>query len=1164
MATRSSKVKPAGKRPADTGPAARPTRLKITGRWTETAQVPALLQPATRSTGRGDGGVDDDPFIGDGLLTASRSIELSSGVRGAPEGDTETLTPPDDEVLVIELADGSTLITHPVCLKEALRRNRPDLVNGDEIEFDRLNADGASLQRGGFGDAVNGIVSKVISLAIGTDDINDAAAARLLEKGLAYGSTRALMWAIEQKLQRPPGHLYAWANSSTSLDGGDAKPAVPRTDAQGRQLPMLVFIHGTGSSTLGSFGDLQRNDRGLWTRLEGEYTGGIFGFEHRTLSESPIDNALQLVNALPPGARVSLVTHSRGGLVGDLLCLQDFDAQIDRYTYAMHSVGDGLGEHSPVKQQLTQDLSAQQNTLRDLFKALREKKPVIERYVRVASPAKGTRLASGNFDVFLSGLLTLIGRVPYFFGNPLYAAFKRVVLEVARNRTDAHLVPGIEAMLPDSPMAALLRDAPVQPGIRMGLIAGDMEGGNLLMRLGVMLTDFLLFDSTDNDLVVDTAAMLGGVAPKSSARVLFDRARDVSHFNYFANLDTRNALRDWLTLPDPAGITAFRDLPDRFTTLDAAGVGATRGIGAVDRPVVVVLPGIMGTCLDVDGQRVWLDPFALAKGRLEHIRFKANDKVTASDLFGASYREVCEYLGASHRVVPFPYDWRQPLDVLGERLGTVLELLLKETAQPVRLLAHSMGGLVVRASIYRRPEVMDQLMKRDGARLVMLGTPHQGSHAMVENMLGKGRALRAFARLDFHHDLQEVLNIVGGFRGALQLLPRPGFVDTFQGSPQGGDTLDYGSQEVWDQLRADNTDLWFGDRICATTDPEVLAQGSWLWAQDPKGGVPSLPEAYRAKSIYIFGVAANTPCGVRREKSGRETRLRMVGTTRGDGTVTWDSGRIGGIGSFYYLPAVHGDLLSTQSSFAALGELLVTGATSALDKTPPAVRSITAEGPVSYDPGPPDAVDPGTLAAAIVGGVPGRQIESGAKRRLEVRMKAMDLRFLASPILVGHYENDPIAGAEALIDTELLSGDLTQRNAMGLYAGPLGTATVVLRNPNDFERRRGSLFGAVVTGLGRYEGNLSQESLMLAVRAGVLRFLLQVADVMGTEEREVSLASLLLGYNSSASLTVSASVEALVRGVMDANERFKQTTGLNIRIGRLEIVELYLDTAISS
>ena len=163
--------------------------------------------------------------------------------------------------------------------------------------------------------------------------------------------------------------------------------------------------------------------------------------------------------------------------------------------------------------------------------------------------------------------------------------------------------------------------------------------------------------------------------------------------------------------------------------------------------------------------------------------------VEAEDLFSMFYGKLCEHLSASHRVERFPYDWRQPLDVLAERLGEFLDRLMKQTDKPIRLLAHSMGGLVVRACIHKRRAVMDALMKRDGARLVMLGTPNQGAHSMVENLLGKGSTLRTLVRLDLKHDMQQVLDIVAGFRGALQLLPKPGFKDIFQGQPDGGGHL---------------------------------------------------------------------------------------------------------------------------------------------------------------------------------------------------------------------------------------------------------------------------------------------------------------------------------------------------------------------------------------
>jgi pimeloyl-ACP methyl ester carboxylesterase len=105
-------------------------------------------------------------------------------------------------------------------------------------------------------------------------------------------------------------------------------------------LPVLVFIHGVGSSTLGSFGDLQLDQRDLWSALERHFTGGIYAFEHRTLSEGPIENALQLLAALPDGIRVSFVAHSRGGLVADLLCLESFHALVDRYAADLPGTGD--------------------------------------------------------------------------------------------------------------------------------------------------------------------------------------------------------------------------------------------------------------------------------------------------------------------------------------------------------------------------------------------------------------------------------------------------------------------------------------------------------------------------------------------------------------------------------------------------------------------------------------------------------------------------------------------------------------------------------------------------------------------------------------------------------------------------------------------------------
>jgi hypothetical protein len=1140
--------------------------IRITGR-ADAPVLPLLLAGVSRAAG-----AVPDPFLPAAYLRATGTYDVGSAARSAEGVAAYEHPAAEDEVLVLELADGSTFITSAERLRDTLRQIHPDWLDEDgAIPFEKLRASGAAPGRG-FGEAMGGLVSKVFTFVAGekSDNIIDSAltwfkdkALSKAELGVTWVGTKALMAAIESRLLKEPGQLYRWVGASGKADDLEIPKSADLDKAAAEKLPMLIFVHGTGSSSLGSFGELRAGDRQVWAALERHFVGGIYAFEHRTLSESPIENALQLADALPKGACINLVSHSRGGLVADLLCLTDFDAQIDAFRRPrnMPGTGDSDPESDAAKavvKQLDEAYSEHRDGLRKLAAVLRDKQFTVQRYVRTASPANGTKLAGGNFDLFLSVLLTLIGQVPFFFGSPYYAAFKRVVIEIAKNRTNPHLVPGIEAMLPDSPIARFLRDAPVRPGLKMAVIVGDIQGGNLLKRLGVLLTDFLFFDRDDNDLVVNTTAMLAGIAPRAGSRVRFDRGADVSHFRYFTNIGTRSALRDWLIAPDPAALDTFHGLPDP-KDYAAALAAATRDALAADRPLVVVLPGVMGSHLRVGGKnRVWFDAVHIATGGLTKIAW-GQAGVEADDLFEMFYGELCKALADSHRVERFPYDWRQPLDVLGERFGEFIDRLMKQTQQPIRLLAHSMGGLVVRACIHKRRSVMDALMARDGARLVMLGTPHQGAHSMVETLLGKSDTLRALVRLDVTHSMQDVLDIVAGFRGALQLLPKPGFKDMFQGQSEGGSLYDYQKAQTWLDYQAKVRDFWFGNGRVGKPAQQVLDEAAWLWRHDGLAR-PSLPPEYEKKCIYVFGVARNTPCGVRDENG----RLKMIGTTHGDGTVSWESGRIGGIGQFFYMPAAHGDLSATKEHFPALVDLLNSGATNRLPTAPPAGRAVEQPQPVSYDAGPPTVDDPDMLGRSLLGGSSRNRVPPGRKRGLKVRIQATDLRFLAEPILVGHYEQDPIAGPQRLIDRELLDGDLSERHNLGLYPGPLGTAIAVLRAPNDAERRRSSLSGAVVTGLGPYDGALSLPNLTEAVRAGALRYLLHVVDVLGKADREVPLATLLLGYNSSANLTIEASVEALVRGVMEANARFCETTRLNVYIARLDIVELYIDTAISA
>ena len=94
-----------------------------------------------------------------------------------------------------------------------------------------------------------------------------------------------------------------------------------------------------------------------------------------------------------------------------------------------------------------------------------------------------------------------------------------------------------------------------------------------------------------------------------------------------------------------------------------------------------------------------------------------------------------------------------------------------------------------------------------------------------------------------------------------------------------------------DRLKAEMKDFWFGDHVAAIPDRAALQQGKWLWAPE-SGSTAGLPAAHKEKTIYVHGCAPNTACGIKKDGDALENARHG----RGDGTVTWTSGWIDGIG----------------------------------------------------------------------------------------------------------------------------------------------------------------------------------------------------------------------------------------------------------------------------
>ena len=116
--------------------------------------------------------------------------------------------------------------------------------------------------------------------------------------------------------------------------------------------------------------------------------------------------------------------------------------------------------------------------------------------------------------------------------------------------------------MPQSPVVALLNNVKAPAGGDIGVVAGDISGGNWLKKFGVFASDHIIYEARDNDLVVNTDAMFHG-ARRSVVGYVFDQGADVSHFSYFSNVRTRTALVDWLSEKPGNRPDTFRRIPQR-------------------------------------------------------------------------------------------------------------------------------------------------------------------------------------------------------------------------------------------------------------------------------------------------------------------------------------------------------------------------------------------------------------------------------------------------------------------------------------------------------------------------------------------------------------------------------------------------------------------------
>lgn len=70
---------------------------------------------------------------------------------------------------------------------------------------------------------------------------------------------------------------------------------------------------------------------------------------------------------------------------------------------------------------------------------------------------------------------------------------------------------------------------------------------------------------------------------------------------------------------------------------------------------------------------------------------------------------LVEFPARSHQIELFPYDWRYSAREAASRLVDTLVTQAERTSQPPRIVAHSMGGLVLQRLILRQCDPMPGL-----------------------------------------------------------------------------------------------------------------------------------------------------------------------------------------------------------------------------------------------------------------------------------------------------------------------------------------------------------------------------------------------------------------------------------------------------------------------
>lgn len=155
-------------------------------------------------------------------------------------------------------------------------------------------------------------------------------------------------------------------------------------------------------------------------------------------------------------------------------------------------------------------------------------------------------------------------------------------------------------------------------------------------------------------------------------------------------------------------------------------------------PITIFIPGILGSKLSVNGRTIWGE-IASFPDELFYDGIIADSQpliyVTGFGLkirretYGDFFTEQLNTLSSNALFIPFSYDWRASNIVSATHFNTFICKVVKEHNRPIKIVAHSMGGIVLKHWLmnhYKPGCPSDQTLTPDIESILFVATPNYG------------------------------------------------------------------------------------------------------------------------------------------------------------------------------------------------------------------------------------------------------------------------------------------------------------------------------------------------------------------------------------------------------------------------------------------------------